>query len=226
MRVPPAGDPADGRATTPSDVVAALATAQNLLAAIDAGERSVVAAFDLFYRGLTTTQQQLFRRLGLQPGVDIDAYAAAALHDATLPTVRRHLEDLYNLHLLDEPVRGRYRLHDLVRDYARTLAATDPPAERDAALDRLLDYYLRTATVVAAHLTRRTPTTGPPVAHPPSASPELATRDAAIAWLESERANLYAATDTLHCTPGTGTPSICPLRCTSSFERKARGVKP
>jgi tetratricopeptide (TPR) repeat protein len=91
-----------------------------------------------------------------------------------------------------------------VRDYARTLAERDPSTERDAALDRLLDYYLHTATIAAAHLTRRTPTTGPPLAHPPGATPELATRNAAITWLETERANLHADTDyaALHARPG------------------------
>jgi hypothetical protein len=143
---------------TVADLAAELAAAQDRLAAIDAGQRSIDAAFDLSYRDLTVDQQQVFRRLGLQPGVDIDAYAAA-LGEITVAVTCRHLEDL---HLIDEPVRGRYRLHDLVRDYARTLAATDPPAEREQALDRLLAYYLHTATLAATHLTRRTPTTHPP----------------------------------------------------------------
>ena len=180
---------------TVADVTADLAAARDRLATMDAEERSVAAAFDLSYRDLTAPQQQLFRQLGLHPGADIDAYAAAALHDTTVPVARRHLEDLYDLHLLDEPVRSRYRLHDLLRDYARTLVERDPPAERAAALDRLLDYYLHTATVAAGHLALHTPTTTPPVAHPPSSTPELATRNAAIAWLDTERANLQAATD-------------------------------
>lgn len=86
-------------------------------------------------------------------------------------------------------------MHDLLRDYARTLAATDPPSECEAALDRLLDYYLHTATLAATHFPQRTSTTHPGVAHPPSALPELATRDTAVSWLETERANLRAATD-------------------------------
>ena len=188
-----------GRLRRPSwalaDVAVELTAARDRLAAIDAGERLVAAAFDLSYRDLTDDQRQVFRRLGLQPGVDIDAYALAALSETSVAAARRYLEDLYDLHLLDEPVRGRYRLHDLLRDHARTLAATDPPTESGAALDRLLDYYLHTATLATTHLTRRTPTTHPVVAHPPSATPELATRETALTWLETERANLYAATD-------------------------------
>ena len=48
-------------------------------------------------------------------------------------------------HLLDEPVYRRYRMHDLIRDYARALATTDHADERDQALGRLLDYYQHTA---------------------------------------------------------------------------------
>ena len=52
---------------------------------------SVAAAFNLSYRDLTAGQRRLFRRLGLHPGPDIDAYAAAALDGTGLATARRHL---------------------------------------------------------------------------------------------------------------------------------------
>lgn len=52
--------------------------------------------------------------------------------------------------LLESAAPGRYRFHDLVRLYAHDCAERDeqPPAERDAALARLLDFYFSTA----AHL--------------------------------------------------------------------------
>ena len=94
---------------------------------------SVAAAFDLSYPDLTPGQQRLFRRLGLNPGPDIDAHAAAALDDTSLDAARRGLEGLYDQHLLTEPAPGRYRLHDLLREHARALAAADDPPTRDAA---------------------------------------------------------------------------------------------
>jgi len=69
---------------------------------------SVAAAFDLSYADLTATQQRLFRRLGLAPGPDIDAYAAAALDDTSLDGARGGLDELYDHHLVTEPARGRY----------------------------------------------------------------------------------------------------------------------
>ena len=78
---------------------------------------------------LTAGQRRLFRRLGVHPGPDIDAYAAAALDGTTLAAARRHLDGLYDQHLMTEPTRGRYRLHDLLREHARALAAADDPAD-------------------------------------------------------------------------------------------------
>ena len=181
---------------TLSDAAADLVGAENRLTAIDAGERAIGAAFDLSYQDLTDDQQRLFRRLGLHPGPDIDAYAVAALHDTPLADARHLLENLFDLHLLDEPVRGRYRLHDLIRDYARTRAVSDSLAERDTAVDRLLDYYLHSAATAVAQLTPGTALSiEAPVTRPPRSTPDLATRQAALAWLEAERANLRAVTD-------------------------------
>src|SRR5205823_10645150 len=60
------------------EVAADLASARDRLAVMRAENLSVAAAFDLSYRDLTEDQRRLFRRLGLVPGPDIDAYAAAA----------------------------------------------------------------------------------------------------------------------------------------------------
>ena len=89
---------------------------------------SVAAAFDLSYDDLTPEQQRLFRRLALHPGTDIDRYAAAALDGTDLAGARRGLEALYEHYLITEPAPGRYRLHDLIREHARTLS--QPPGPR------------------------------------------------------------------------------------------------
>ena len=83
-------------AWTVTDLAAELATARDRLAAMQAEDVSVAAAFDLSYQELTTGQQRLFRRLGLHPGAEIDAYAAAALDDIDLQAARRRLGELYD----------------------------------------------------------------------------------------------------------------------------------
>jgi len=180
-------------AWTVSDLAAELATARGRLTALQAEDVSVGAVFDLSYRDLTSVQQRLFRRLGLHPGTDIDAYAAAALDDSDLHVTQRRLGDLYNHNLISEPARGRYRLHDLLREHANALAAADTPAENQAAISRLLDYYLHTAVAASRHIVWRTSIAGPlPPGPAPTWGPELRTKDEAITWLGAERPNLHA----------------------------------
>jgi tetratricopeptide (TPR) repeat protein/transcriptional regulator with XRE-family HTH domain len=184
-------------AWTPAWLAGELAAARDRLELMSAENLSVAAAFDLSYADLTSGQQRLFRRLGLHLGTDIDIYAAAALDEADLGAARRDLAALYDQYLLTEPARGRFRLHDLLREHARTLAAADPAAETDAALGRLLDYYQDTAALAEARLARQSragPAPAAPTA-PPAAVPDLPDRTGALAWARAERASLLACLD-------------------------------
>src|SRR5215468_303164 len=175
-------------------LAAELAAARDRLAVMRAENLSVAAAFDLSYADLAPAAQRLFRRLGLIPGPSFDAYAAAALDDTTLDATRRHLEELYDQHLAAEPAPGRYQLHDLVREHAHALAAADGPGESDAAIGRLLDYYLHTALAASQHIAiQMTPIPPLPAARQPGSVPQLSTPGQAAAWLETEHANLHAA---------------------------------
>jgi len=179
---------------TTADLAAELAAAKQRLELMHAENVSVAAAFGLSYRDLTAAQRRLFRRLGLHAGPDIDAYAAAALDGSSLATARRGLEALYDQHLITEPARGRYRLHDLLGEHARALAAADDPAARDAAAGRLLDYYLHTAWAAGQHIEAWVAVEGSPLPGcPPASVPPVSTPRQAADWLEAERANLHAA---------------------------------
>ena len=176
------------------DLASEMASARDRLTAMQAEDISVAAAFDLSYQDLTTDQQRTFRRLGLHPGADIHAHAAAALNNTEVAQARRDIEALYDQHLLTELTYDRYRMHDLIREHARSLAAVDPPAERDAALDRLLEYYLRSVRVAGSYLARRIPAR-PALAMPtpPGCIPDPPAREEAVAWMDAERHNLLAA---------------------------------
>ena len=177
-------------------LAADLAEARDRLDLMRAENVSVAAAFGLSYRDLGPDQQQLFRRLGLVPGPTVDGYAAAALVTTDLGTARRLLDELYDHHLLTEPARGRYLLHDLLREHARMLVTADDPADRDAATGRLLDYYLHGTLTAGRHILLMTAAQGqPPPGGPPACVPDLPTLGHAAAWLEAERPNLQAAAD-------------------------------
>jgi hypothetical protein len=91
--------------------------------------RTVAAAFELSYQYLTTRQQRFFRHLGLHPGPDIDPYAAAALTGLPFEEAAGLLDELHGDGLLAEPVLRRYRMHNLIHEYARTLAAAEDFAD-------------------------------------------------------------------------------------------------
>ena len=183
-------------AWTAAGLAAELSAAKQRLELMRAENVSAAAAFDLSYQQLTDGQQRLFRRLGLIPGADFDARAAAALEGTSLEAARRRLEELYDQHLITEPASGRYQLHDLLREHAWTLAAVGDPAESAAATGRLLDYYLHTALAAGAHIVVSNLHAGSlPAARPPECAPPLSTPGQAAAWLEAERATLHAAAD-------------------------------
>ncbi len=176
---------------------AELAAARDRLELMATENLSVAAAFDLSYAKLTLDQQRLFRRLGLHLGPDIDGYAAAALDSTDLPAARRGLEALYDQYLLAEPAQGRYRLHDLIREYARALAARDDlDRDRNQATARLLDYYQYAAALANAIIARRTrPAPATADGEIPAAVPALADWEQALAWVRAERTSLLACLD-------------------------------
>jgi DNA-binding SARP family transcriptional activator len=163
------------------------------LKALSDGERDLGSVFDLSYTDLDKQHRLLFRRLGLLPGPDTDAYAVAALLDADPDTVTPLLEDLVDHNLLIAHAPDRYRLHDLIRAHAAALAGTDPQPVRAIALDRLLHYYAHTAQSSSLAIARHPrPAPGGPA---PAHSPALPDPQAARAWLRAERDNLEAASN-------------------------------
>ena len=181
-------------ACTAAGLAAELAAARDRLELMTAENLSVAAAFGLSYARPGRRPAEAVPSAGPAPRSRHDAYAAAALDDTTLDQARRHLETLYDQHLITEPARGRYRLHDLIREHAQTLAAADDPAARDAAATRLLDYYLHTARAASRHIPPFTNAEDPaPPGCPPTSAPPVSTPGQAAGWLEAERANLHAA---------------------------------
>ncbi|MEV3993065.1 tetratricopeptide repeat protein [Streptomyces sp. NPDC049837] len=165
---------------------------------LDELDDAVASAFRLSYAALSAPAQKLFRLLALHSGPDITLRAATALAGGA-PRVRGSLEELLDCHLLEEPVRDRYRLHDLARAFGlQTGARTDPDTARRAAVERLLGYYLTAAHRAdrLAHPHRRAlPLAGHPALRSPAA-PHFADADEASVWLTVERANLLAVART------------------------------
>jgi tetratricopeptide (TPR) repeat protein len=188
---------AAARPEHPLEALAAeLRAAGGPLDALDAGEptASVRAVFSWSYRQLSPAAARLFRLLGIHPGPDISAPAAASLAGVEPAQARHLLAELARAHLVAEHAIGRYAFHDLLRAYAAEQArALDGDAARRAAVGRALDHYLHTAHAAAvlvnpSHTSLRI---APP--EPGVTSEHLVGQRQALAWFEAEHHVLLAA---------------------------------
>ncbi|MFE4412986.1 BTAD domain-containing putative transcriptional regulator [Streptomyces sp. NPDC056821] len=167
----------------------------NVLSADDPASE-VRAVFSWSYTALTPSAARLFRLLGLHPGPDISAAAAASLAALPSPRVRGLLTELTRASLLTEHSPGRYSFHDLLRDYATEQAnSTDPEQERHAVVHRVLDHYVHTAHAAAKLLGPARDSLNLPVPQPGVGPEHPADHERALAWLTTERAVLLAAVD-------------------------------
>lgn len=131
-------------------VAGELAEADGRLAGFGDAHADLEAIFSWSYRALTPEAARLFRLLPLHPAGELSTEAAAALGGLSLRSARGLLAEL-GAHLLVQPGDGRWRMHDLLRAYAVELGEEhDDAAERDAAVERVYDYYQLSA--YAAHL--------------------------------------------------------------------------
>jgi DNA-binding SARP family transcriptional activator/tetratricopeptide (TPR) repeat protein len=154
------------------------------------------AVFSWSYQALSPAAARLFRLLGLHPGPDFDAPAAASLAGLPAGELRLLLDELTRGHLVTRTVPGRYAFHDLLRSYAAEQAeARDAAGERRAALHRTLDHYVAGAHAAALALNPNRDRIAPPAGQPGNTPVGFADRDQAFEWLAATRSVLLAVLD-------------------------------
>lgn len=155
---------------------------------------AVRTAFDLSYRELGEPARRLFRLLGVVPGPDFDAPAAAVLAGLSRERAAAMLDELAVKHLVEQHAPLRYRMHDLLRLYAANRAAAEePPQEQAAAVRRLITWHMDTVgEIVRTHHVQRLSL--PRAASSAGEFPPLTftSKKEALAWFEVERPNLLA----------------------------------
>lgn len=115
-----------------------------------AGDLAVEATFRVGYEHLRPEQAHAFRLLAVPDGPDIGVEAVAALLGRPEAEAEEIAESLVDLCLVESPSPGRYRLHALLRMFARRLIAEiDGPGASGAALDRLIRHYLSVSAAAA-----------------------------------------------------------------------------
>jgi len=190
-----------------AELAGELAGEQRRLDLLDAGgdERTAVrGVFSWSYRRLPAAAARAFRLIGLHPGPDLDAYAVAALTSgvadgASAPVTATQAKDalalLARAHLVHPVGAGRYGLHDLLRAYARELAAAEDGAGGQlAAMTSLFDYYLGVAGSAMDVLVPAERSYRPRLEPISTPAPDLTTPARARDWLDAERAVLVAVT--------------------------------
>jgi tetratricopeptide (TPR) repeat protein/DNA-binding XRE family transcriptional regulator len=173
--------------------------ARRRLDELQAGEMSVRASLTQSYHTLDERAQRAFRRLALLDSSEITEWQVAALLDTPDATdVVNWLADnsLLTEAGLDPAGQPRYRLHDLLRDYATEQLEDEPHPEQDAALTRVMAGWLQLAALAGASLLNEPffPPPPPPPSAPAVAEP-LASAISAdpIGWFSTERLSLLAA---------------------------------
>ena len=193
-------------ATRPGWTIRAMAglasNEQRRLDEMRVGDLAVRASFQVSFTSLPAAAQpgdiapaDAFRMLGLWHGPSVSSAAAAALFGTAEYLAEDALELLVDAHLLEAAESGRYKFHDLLRVYASERAVADlSGSDRDAAVGRLLGWYMYTADAAAAavlpsryKIPLETTDHDVPALAFPSAQ-------AALAWYDSERVNVVAAT--------------------------------
>jgi tetratricopeptide (TPR) repeat protein len=183
-----------------ADLVEELALEHGRLDALRTDDETaeVRAAFSWSYRALAEEDARTFRLLSLHAGPEMSTHAAAALIGISAAQARRRLKALFNVHLLEQPTRERWRFHDLIRCYSmeKTLAETGDLAQERSqmrAVRRVLSWYLHSANAANRALMpqrRYIPLDD----LEPACEPLEFDHAAALEWCDVERANLAAAT--------------------------------
>ncbi|QKW01699.1 tetratricopeptide repeat protein [Streptomyces sp. NA02536] len=160
------------------------------LDSINDGERDLRTVFDQTLDSLLPQQQDLFRTLSLNAGPDISTPAAAALTHQTETAIENQLSQLAAAHLIiRSAIRGRWHMHDLLRDYAEENKQRHLENNRTArrkygqARQRLADHYVKWVESARTHIDFSKQL------HP---SPGFGDWEEALQWMDKERANLIA----------------------------------
>nr|BFF23080.1 hypothetical protein GCM10025732_10450 [Glycomyces mayteni] len=141
----------------------------------------------LLYQELGSRAAQAFRLFGLHPGAEATPAAMASLMGAPAAEAEAALEELADVHLVEQPGEDRYAMHDLLRAYAKERLAEEVAPERRAAAERrLVAYYLHSAHAADRVLLLSGDGAQPDLA-PEGVRPEpVAGPREALAWFETE----------------------------------------
>jgi tetratricopeptide (TPR) repeat protein/transcriptional regulator with XRE-family HTH domain len=182
-----------------ADLATELAAEHDRLDALTSGNdgmMSVRGVFSWSYQALAPDVARMFRLLGLHPDAGLSSRAASALAGISHQAARRLLENLTAAHLVEDTGRDRYQLHDLLRVYAAELThRLDAHEIREAAVRRLVDWYLASTDAAVRVLTPQRPHVDLPTPSDEVRAIEFRNGyDEALAWCDTELSTMVGIT--------------------------------
>jgi tetratricopeptide (TPR) repeat protein len=173
----------------------ALAQDGGQLELLEVGEGSaVMPALDGSYRVLDDGLARLYRALGRCPVLWFEPVMVAAVINTSVEEAEEQIDALVEANLLEalDHRNDRHRFHDLVRLHAAHCADQVPSREGDEAFDRLLDFFLGSATAAEELMTPSHRTRGRDYRREPVARMRFSGEKQALEWLDRHRDNLMA----------------------------------
>lgn len=187
---------------TVEQVVAALSDERTRLSALeleslalDGSHVGVRAALDVSFTALDPAHAHTVRLLGTFPGRAIRPPLLAALCDIGVAQARTRLRTLAAHHLLSETATDVFTAHDLVRLYLGERAAELTEAERAAARDAALRYYLAASDTARRTILRVVDALDCRSLVPAALLPVLADYGGALNWFAAEWPTIRALLD-------------------------------
>lgn len=187
---------------SPRALAERLADESGRLSELRAGDLAVRTSFAVTVGLLPRDAARVFRLLGVIGAPELPAWTVDALLGGDGPDgpggagdVLDALAEASLVQVSADDDGVRFGMHDLLRQYGRELAAGDSPADRRAAITRLLATWLGLADRAAARLppSLLTPHAGPAPRRVPPGVPEPAGPGAAVHWFDTERRALLGA---------------------------------
>ncbi|MFD0150489.1 ATP-binding protein [Streptomyces sp. NPDC055721] len=159
------------------------------LDALEVGDLAVRKAFNLSYRKLGKAGRNTFKKLAYIPTSDFGSGICAVLTGSGESQSRKALRKLAEANLVEPSlVAGRYRVHDLLKEFAREKSLKGSPVESAADTRRMILWLQNSALRAQNHIVGVFE-----VAVPAGTGAPLDSVEAAITWVDDELANAVGA---------------------------------
>ncbi|MCX2185176.1 tetratricopeptide repeat protein [Streptomyces sp. SKN60] len=172
-----------------ADLAVELHDEHERLDALSVGDLAVRKAFNLSYRKLGKASRNTFKKVAHVPTSEFGPGICGALTGSGEAQARKALRKLAEANLVEpSAVAGRYRIHDLLKEFVREKALKGSPTESAADVRRMILWLQNSALRAQNHIVGVLE-----VEVPTSTGAAVGSFEEAVTWVEQEIANAVGA---------------------------------